>query len=428
MAFDKTALSLQRMTAIGVFLFFAITLVVPSGYSLAAGILLLTSVWMLAGGRRSRVAIPALVLTREDRVLLVTFIAYAVVMMTMTLWLGNRFREIDHPARTLLVIPIFLLLLRVRVDQTVLWAGVIIGAVLSAILSWWQVSIQHLSRASGYINPIHFGEYTLVFSAFCVAGLGWAQTQGRQAARWRVALVLGILCGLCSMVLSGSRGAWVTLPLVLLVLMLFALRHRRHLHARHWAYAGLLITLGIVVLVALFGKSDSMLHQRYVQTVSDVAQYRQQNAQTSVGARLEMWRVAMINLQERPLSGWNMRQYWETLEQLVQSGRASAIVLNYKDNLHNTYIHAWVFFGLPGLLVVLALSGVPLYHFARSLRDPDPAASAIALCGTVFVIAYLGFHLTQSMLMHNTGIMFFLLVLVILWSALRHARTAQPHA
>jgi len=428
MALPKTVLSLPQMTAIGVFLFFAITLVVPSGYSLAAGMLLLTSIWMLARGRTRCAAIPALVLTREDRILLLTLIAYAVVMMTMTLWLGNRLREIDHPLRALLVIPIFLLLLRVRVDQTYLWAGVIIGAVLSAILSWWQVNIQHLGRASGYINPIHFGEYALVFSAFCVAGLAWAQTQGRQAAKWRVALVLGMVCGLCSMVSSGSRGAWITLPPVLLVLMVFALQHRQHVHTRHWIYASLLIALGTVALFAMLDKSDSMLYQRYTKAVNEVAQYRQQNAQTSVGARLEMWRVAIINLQERPALGWNMYRYWETLEQLVQSGRASAIVLDFKDNLHNTYLHAWVFFGLPGLLAVLALSGVPLCCFARRLRDPDPAVSAIALCGTVFIIAYLGFHLTQSMLMHNTGIMFFLLVLVILWSALRHARTARPSA
>jgi len=79
-------------------------------------------------------------------------------------------------------------------------------------------------------------------------------------------------------------------------------------------------------------------------------------------------------------------------------------------------------------LALLALFGVPLWYFARKLRDVDPVVRGTALCGTLFIVSYLCFSLTQSMLMHSSGIGFFLLMLAILWSALRHACTQQANA
>jgi len=405
--------SLQRMTAAGVFVFFAAMFVIPSGYSYGGAILLLVSVWMLAGRAWSWTT-----LAREDRILAWVLLSYGVVMIAMALLLGHDHRLIDKPVRALLSVPILLLLLRVPVRQAVMWAGIVVGTIASAALTGWEMAVEHADRAGAALNSIHFGNMTLVFSAFCAAGWIWAGTQQRHAAKWRAALALGMCCGLYSCVMSGSRGGWVAVPVVLSVFAA-ALLNRRNL-----AYAALCVAACVVVLGALFSRTDGMLHQRYVDVVSDIAQYRQNNADTSVGARFEMWRGAAINLPRHPILGWNMGDYEKALQDLVRAGRLHEIVLTYKTNLHNGYIHAWIFYGLPGLLVLLMLYGAPLWLFGRRVRDPDPGVRAIAVCGTGLVVSYACFNLTQAMFLHNNGIMFFLLALVILWSALRHARAA----
>jgi len=411
--------SLQRMTTAGGFVFFALMFAIPSGYSYGGAILLLASAWMLAGRSWS-----STMLTREDRVLVWALLIYGVVMIAMTLLLGHDQRLIDKPARALLAVPILFLLLRVPVRQSVLWASVVIGAIVSAALAWWEIAVRHADRAGEALNSIHFGNMTLVFSAFCAAGWIWARTRGRHAAKWHVILALGVCCGLYSCVMSGSRGGWVALPAILAVFAA-ALLNRRNL--RH---AVLCVVVGAAVLGAVFSRTDGMVHQRYAQAVSDIAQYRQSNnADTSVGARFEMWRGAALNLSRRPVLGWNMADYEKVLRDLVREGRLHEIVLTYKTNLHNGYVHAWVFYGLPGLLALLILYGVPLWLFGRRVRDPDPSVRAIAVCGATLVVSYMCFNLTQAMFLHNNGIMFFLLALVILWGALRHARAgARQHA
>jgi len=406
------------MATAGVFVFFALMFAIPSGYSYGGAILLLASVWMLAGRSWSWT-----MLAREDRVLVWALLIYGVVMIAMALLLGHDPRLIDKPARALLAVPILFLLLRVPVRQSVLWVGVVVGAVVSAALAWWEMAVRHADRAGEALNSIHFGNMTLVFSACCAAGWIWAQTQKRHAAKWRAALALGVCCGLYACVMSGSRGGWVALPVILAVFAA-ALLNRRNL-----GYAVLCVVVGAAVLGAVVSRTGGMVHQRYAQAVSDVAQYRQNNVDTSVGARFEMWRGAAINLSRRPVLGWNMGDYEKALQDLVREGRLHEIVLAYKTNLHNGYVHAWVFYGLPGLLALLTLYAAPLWLFGRRVRDPDPSVRAIAVCGATLVMSYMCFNLTQAMFLHNNGIMFFLLTLVILWGALRHAHVgARQHA
>jgi len=386
---------------------------IPSGYSYGGAILLLVSVWMLAGRSWH-----ARTLTRDDCVLIGVLLSYGVVMIAMVLLLGHGNRLIDKPMRALLTVPILLLLLRVPVQQAVMWAGMVVGVAVSALRAWWEMAVEHAGRAGDYMNSIHFGNIAFVYSVFCAAGLIWTRTQTRHVATWRVVLVLGLCCGLYSCVTSGSRGAWVALPMVLVVFAV-SLLNRRNL-----VYAVLCTAAGVAVLGAVFSRTDGMLHQRYVDAVSDIAQYRQNNADTSIGARFEMWRGAAMNLPHHPILGWNMGDYEKALQDLVHARRLHEIVLTFKTNLHNGYIHAWIFYGLPGLLVLLMLYGVPLWFFGRGLRDPDLGVRSIAVSGTSLIVSYASFNLTQAMFLHNNGIMFFLLSLVILWSALRHARTA----
>lgn len=405
-----TSAAVPLLTSLGVFVFFAAMFAIPSGYSYGAVLLLLGSLCHLASPRSGWAP-----LTPADRALVATLLAYFAIPSLMTWWLGNDPTDIDQYSRALFAVPIFLMLLSSPIRLPVLWVGVILGVVLSAPLAWWQVEVEGWARAPGFLNIIHFSNLTLVFTALCVGGLYWASTQGAHAKRWRLAFVFAIACGLNSVVLGGSRGSWVALPPVMLVFLL------AFLSRRNAGRLALITLVGILAIAALFALPDSSLRGRYERGVQDITSYEKSDTDTSIGARFEMWRGAYRNLKQHPVVGWNQEDYAHALTAQIQAGELTPVALEYPNNLHNNYIQMWVFTGLPGLLALLALYAVPLWHFGRRLKDADITVRVLAFCGSSVVVSYLCFCLTQVVLRRNNGIMFYLGAIIILWGAMRQA-------
>ncbi|MGB7399880.1 O-antigen ligase family protein [Castellaniella sp.] len=407
--------AVSRLTELGTFVFFAAMFAVLSGYSYGGALLLLASlIWLYQ--RPEKTALQA-----DDRRMLAVLALYFIVPTGMTLWLGNNPTDIDQYSRALLAIPIFLLVLAVPVRLSTIWAAIALGVTLSAPLAWWQIHIQHMDRASGFLNIIHFSNLTLVFTVYCVAGLYWAGTQGQHANRWRAGFLLAIACGLYSVIVGGSRGSWVALvPVIGVFLLAFLTR-------RNIGRVAAIAIVGIIIVAGLFALPNSTIQERYDQAVHDVTLYQEDQADSSIGARFEMWRGAMHNLQQQPILGWNQQDYTQALKNQVAQDTLDPVALAFSDNLHNNYLQAWVFTGLPGLLTLLALYGLPLWHFAKQLRARDLTVRVLAFCGTSTVVSYLCFSLSQVILRRNNGIMFYLLAVVILWGALRqqHSRNQE---
>ncbi|CAM5188241.1 O-antigen ligase OS=Castellaniella defragrans OX=75697 GN=HNR28_002126 PE=4 SV=1 [Castellaniella defragrans] len=400
---------LGALTALGVFSFFAAMFVVYSGYSYGAAVLLVAATWY--GTQR-----PRLELSSEDRLMMAVLLVYFAVSAGMTVWLGNNFKDLDQYVRALLVIPILYLLCGVPVRLSVVWAGIVTGIALSVPIAWWQVAVTDDTQAGGFMNKISFSNLTLVFVAFCAAGLFWAPSQGRRVNGWRLAFALGIVCGLYSTIVGGSRGSWVAAtPLALLLLITFWSRSTARV-------ISLWFVVAVVALAGLFAWPESPLRVRFQEGMSNITQIDEGDMANSIGARLEINKGAWVNLQRAPIWGWNAREYARALQAQVDSGQLGPIALHYTDNLHNNYLQAWVFTGLPGLLALLALYGVPLWHFGRRLRDADMTTRVLAFCGASLPVSFICFSLTYSALRRNYGIMFYVLALAVFWGAMRHAR------
>uniref|UniRef100_UPI00334038A2 O-antigen ligase family protein n=1 Tax=Castellaniella defragrans TaxID=75697 RepID=UPI00334038A2 len=412
MRHEQASRAVLPLTSAGVFVFFATMFAVPSGYSIGGTLLLLASLLWLAQCPRLDT------LRSQDHWMIVVLLIYSIVSSAMILWLGNTPKYIDQFSRALLAIPVFLLLLHVRVSLPMIWAAIALGVTLSAPLAWWQINMQHMDRAAGFLNIIHFSNLALVFVIYCAAGLYWAGAQGRHARRWQAGFLLAIACGLYSVIVGGSRSSWVALPPVIVV-FLIAFMTRRNIGRLTIAAAASVLVVG-----GLFAVPDSPLQVRYAAAVKDITLYQEDQPDSSIGARFEMWRGALHNLEREPILGWNLQAYTQALQDQVARGELAPVALAFNNNLHNNYIHAWVFTGLPGLLALLALYGLPLWHFARRLRDADLTARVLAFCGASTVVSYLCFGLTQVILQRNNGIMFYLLAIMILWGALRHASTS----
>jgi O-antigen ligase len=204
--------------------------------------------------------------------------------------------------------------------------------------------------------------------------------------------VAGAVFGMYGALLTQSRGPLLAfIPMLLLLLLLYARR------TRHWLRA-LLLLAAIVGGGALAGASvHAVVLHRLAAVAPEVASYdHRDDANGSVGERLEMWRTAGHAFLAHPLSGVGIDQFGAYARRQIAAGHANPVIAKY-DHPHNEYLDAAATGGLPGLLVLLLIFGVPCGYFVRHLRHAgEPAMIAAALGGLVVVGMYALCALTDN--------------------------------
>lgn len=408
--------STSLYTSLSVFLLGAIALVVPSGYSIGAVLLLL-------GGIYSCFTRVSLSWQRQDYAVLGVLMAFGAVWIVSVLIHGGDSSHYDKPIRFILACLGFVLIVKYPPRLTWLWLGLGIGAIAACIWSGYQKFFLDIQRAGGYTNAIQYGNLAMLMGVWCVAGLGWAHTQ-THCRRWQLLLVVGALCGVLASLLSGSRGGWIGLPVVLWVLYR---AYGRMLAPRiKLALAALILASGAIVL------ATPQLHvaERLHLAVSDVDQYfNHQNAHTSVGARFAMWHGATQLYLAKPVFGWGERGYQPAMAQLVDEGKADPIIREF-GHPHNEILNVASKHGTIGLIALLLLWGVPLKLFAAGLRSADLTVRALATAGILLPVTYIDYGLSQAFLSHNSGVMMYAFWLVVWWGCYRRyaqsAATANP--
>lgn len=384
-----------------VFLFFALMLSVPRGYTVGAVLLLLCSLYYLTQR-------PSLNLSRQSKWLIFWLLAVFATRTFSTVYHGNPVVEMDLTSRYLLAVPIFLLFLAHPPKIEWVWAGLIVGCISGAGVAWWDLHVLHTGRASGYTGGIQFGNLGLMMGTFCVAGVFWAARKSCGTALWAALLLCGAVAGAYISLASGSRGGWVTLAVVVPIFIV-AFLHRENIK---WAAA---ILVGLTAMLVILVATVPSISARYDQAIYDVQQYQQGNTNTSLGARLEIWGATGKLIRERPLLGWGPAEYQKQLDDMVDEKRAQPIIQGLA-NVHNNYLEVWVFEGFFGLVALVGLLTVALWALLGRLRNANRQTQVMAVCGASMVAAYSVFNLTQNMLERNNTLLFFCVSVVLFYS------------
>ncbi len=139
--------------------------------------------------------------------------------------------------------------------------------------------------------------------------------------------------------------------------------------------------------------------KRFSDVGSEISSYNSKtDANGAIRERLEMWHTASHAFMDHPLTGVGIGQFGVFTRQQVAAGQANQAIAKY-EHPHNEYLEAAATGGVPGLLVILLIFGVPLVYFVRhALHAPDseiiPASvgvaiiSMYALCGLTDNVFY----------------------------------------
>lgn len=392
-----------------VFLFLALAVTAPSGsgYSYGPALLLIIALTCLLPVIRRIEG-----LDRADLLIIgamvVFFAAHALEIMVD----GQAVRAYDRPLRFLLAIPVLFLLIAWPPRPAFMWWGAIVGASLAGVITVVQKFLFGFDHASAWMMRIQFAALTLVLTMACFASLGYFHS--RRESWGMLAGTTGGLLGLVAVLLSGVRGAWLVIPVILLVV---ALGWRRLFPARTTVTIIAAMAALVVVLVAV---PQTGVKDRVGKAVGEVRAYIDSGTvESPSGARLEMWRTALLLIPDRPWLGWGRNGYVEEISRRVAAGESPEYLLHF-NHAHNEILEAQLKRGVPGTIALLMIYLVPLVLFSRrAIAAADPVVRSVALAGLSLPLVFIFSGLTQAVFNHNSGATFYAFMLATTWAQMR---------
>jgi O-antigen ligase len=351
--------------------------------------------------------------TVEKRILLVIGLFLAVLLLNFLLVDTGDFNysRVRRYGRLLLAIPTFYLISRLNPRKDWLWYGVCVGAIFTGVLGCFQEvefepGERPDGRADGNSNPIVYGDISICLAFLAAASLPFFL---RCKARWQLWLpVLGITGGLMGSYFAKTRGAWIALPVAL---VLYAWLYRGYFGLKRIALVLVsMFCLGALLVSIPEVRVQLRLEKAYDDTILYISG---ENKHTSIGARFEMWETATDIFQEHPLLGAGAGEFKRRMIQGVAEGRFPARYEELFSEPHSEYLAALSSRGIIGLAALLLLLFVPLREFMRAFGDYHTAELSAAAGATWLLAAFAVFSLTATVLETTRLVTFFAFYLAV---------------
>jgi O-antigen ligase len=329
------------------------------------------------------------------------FLLSFVVAAASLAWSGFEPRFFENPGKQLLAVTIVALVTLTRPKEVWFWPGVFIGAIGSAILASYQRFGLDIPRAEGFHMAIMFGDIAMALGLMALASI-----ERFAGTRWALFPFAAFLSGAAASIMSGSRGGWIALLFSFVPLYSYgrpAMKRR----------IVILVAVSATLFVGGYFVPESNIKQRVAEAVTDISRYETHgSADSSVGARFEMWKGAWKMFSEHPVSGVGRANFHDALGRLIDRGKISPAVRDF-HHAHNEMLNTLATEGLIGGLTLAFLYAAPIMFFMRCLRRDD-ASKPYALAGLLLVLSFIDFGLTQVLFAHHVGSGFYALTVCLL--------------
>ena len=360
-------------------------------------------------------------LTKETKWLIWTLLFYFSVFVLSWLIHDGKIRELDNPSRVLLFIPVLLLLLHIPPRLNMVLYAIPLGSMIAGITAIYDKLVLHSEMAfSSRIMHIQGGDISMSLGMFSFA-IGFYFFQKTQL-KLTALCIFAALCGVLGSILSTARGGWVGVPFIL-IFMLWT--YRQYLSKRFF------LGLFSILVIAGFGVSqlpNNRIAERIAAAEHDISAYLQKNdGSTSVGARFDMWKSALLMAQEKPLLGWGVQGVSEKRKQQFEQGLISEYASIF-NHAHNQYFDDLSKRGIVGLLALIGVFLVPFCVFWRDLKSANAELKLAGLLGVVHILSVMFYGLSQGFFSHNSGNIFYFFLVIVFYAFTKQQRLLAKHA
>ena len=360
-------------------------------------------------------------LTKEAKWLIWTSLFYFSVFVLSWLIHDGKARELDNPSRVLLFIPVLLLLLHIPPRLNMVLYAIPLGSMIAGITAIYDKLVLHSEMAfSSRIMHIQGGDISMSLGMFSFA-IGFYFFQKTQL-KLTALCIFAALCGVLGSILSTARGGWVGVPFIL-IFMLWT--YRQYLSKRFF------LGLFSILVIAGFGVSqlpNNRIAERIAAAEHDISAYLQKNdGSTSVGARFDMWKSALLMAQEKPWLGWGVQGVSEKRKQQFEQGLISEYASIF-NHAHNQYFDDLSKRGIVGLLALIGVFLVPFCVFWRDLKSANAELKLAGLLGVVHILSVMFYGLSQGFFSHNSGNIFYFFLVIVFYAFTKQQRLLAKHA
>lgn len=340
--------------------------------------------------------------------LIATFIGYFFSYVFFFFYHQEKLRYLDVPSRFVGFSLVLFFLIRYPVRYQLLFLGINLAAVIGGMVAIGQVYYFNHYAAFTHMMKIQAGD--IAMSLGLLSGLiTWYYREKKSP--WVYFSAFATLLGVGASFLSEVRGAWVCLPL----LLVYALwRYRCRISYKMYLIIGCIVVF-FVIYFCYINPITRIQH-----AISDITLYANDNKNTSVGIRFELWKSAIYSWQEKPFLGWGEQTIFSSQSEQVKQGLIDAIITEKRFHAHNQYFEELSRRGLVGILAFLSLLCIPLMAFYKigQQQSHSPEIKLLANMGILHIFLISTYCLTQAFFAHHSGTLFYLLILVTLAAAI----------
>jgi O-antigen ligase len=253
------------------------------------------------------------------------------------------------------------------------------------------------------------------FSTFLKKRNLYAGRQGikRSGKILKIFFILSIL----GIILSGSRGAWLSIIFPLAILFYLFFKKIEPFLSRRVFIS--LISFFLLFAISVFYppvfykfqswqsgqeiSSGSLIFFERARSISDIGE-------VSNKGRIEIWRETISSIARHLILGIGIGNYPLALDQNISAAKRGS-------SAHNLYLDIATETGIPGILAFLAI----LYFILKKSwmifrKSPDNLYKFYALCFSVFLIWILGYSFFDVTLFNDKVLMFFMVELGLLFA------------
>jgi len=257
---------------------------------------------------------------------------------------------------------------------------------------------------STFIYHNHWGAFTLLNTAVCLALIFHALRRGGQRDLWHSPVLLGAVATLllaASVPLSASRSCTALVGLLLLgALVHFLLRLARRQRERHASVAlpaaGIILAaLLAVAAIAYLGRGA--IAQRLQQTSAQLAPGARE---ATVASRLTLYRDTWRMAAEKPWFGWGLESYAHVFR-IFNSQRAVErwVWIPFYAEAHNDWLQSLAEVGFVGTSLLALLVLLPLRAVSWRRVQSTVPRYLLTGCGLVLLYAWVEFPFANPAVM-----------------------------
>ncbi|ABC89601.1 hypothetical conserved protein [Rhizobium etli CFN 42] len=300
------------------------------------------------------------------------------LVMIASIFINPPYSEVgDWIFRLLPFFSIWLILPRMRqspdgrlVPLFILGAG--IGMIVTFLMSLLQIIFLMERAEAGTSNAALLGIIGLLFG-----GVALLNVQSPKSVEQRIA-ILGYAAGLGCVLLSGTRSAWLAIPVHLVILLWYFRKHSFHLSLRSLAITGSLLFAGLIAL-----GSGQIIHRIHALQENMASLERSQDEITSLSARVALYKGALAAISKDPLTGYGPQNRMPSvLAELPENIRPQ---LPY-SHVHNGFLTAGIDAGVVGIAALSLLLLTPL--IAAWKKEPGPGKDLSMAIALLLVSSY----------------------------------------